>query len=166
MTRSPGGGLPIDPDADGARVPHLQPGLLALVGLGGAIGTAGRAALATAVPAVGGVPVATLTVNLAGAFLLGVLLEALARAGPDAGARRRLRLLFGTGVVGGFTTYSSFATESAVLLLHGSTGVAVGYGLGTVVVGGCATWLGIAAASLGRGHSQGHSQGHSRGRGR
>jgi CrcB protein len=130
---------------------HLRPVHIALVAVGGTAGTAARQALSLAVPPVGGVPVAILGINLVGAFLLGLLLEALARRGPDAGRRRHLRLLLGTGFCGGFTTYSSLAATSAMLLATGATGAAVLYGLATVVVGGVATWAGIACGALGRG---------------
>ncbi len=88
-------------------------------------------------------PLTTLGINLLGALLLGLLLEALVRRGPDAGGRRILRLLFGTGLLGGFTTYSALATDSALLLHGGAVAVALAYAFGTVVLGGAATWLGI-----------------------
>jgi fluoride exporter len=52
-------------------------------------------------------PLATLLINLAGAFLLGVLLERLGRARGEPQRRRLVRLLAGTGFLGGFTTYSA-----------------------------------------------------------
>lgn len=88
-------------------------------------------------------PLTTLGINLLGALLLGLLLEALVRRGPDAGGRRTLRLLLGTGMLGGFTTYSALATDSALLLHNGAVVVALGYAFGTVLLGGIATWLGI-----------------------
>lgn len=98
---------------------HRTPRALLAVGAGGALGTSVRAAadaiLGTAPP----LPPATLTVNLVGAFALGLLLGRLAGLGPDEGTRRDLRLLAGTGVLGGFTTYSSFAAQGAALLLAG-----------------------------------------------
>ncbi len=88
-------------------------------------------------------PLTTVGINLLGALLLGLLLEALVRSGPDAGGRRVIRLLLGTGLLGGFTTYSALATDSAVLLQGGNVSMALVYALGTVVLGGGATWLGI-----------------------
>ena len=81
-----------------------------------------------------------------GAFLLGLLLESLLRRGPDAGRRRDLRLLFGTGVLGGFTTYSALAADSSVLLIEGSALVGVLYAVGSVVLGVLASWGGIVLA--------------------
>lgn len=147
--------LPIDPDRDvddvaaaGEPPPvHLRPAYLLLVFVGGTVGTAAREAVSLAWPPVNGVPYAIFGVNVIGAFLLGVLLEALVRRGPDHGRRRRLRLLLGTGVMGGFTTYSAFATDTAALLGSGSVGAGIGYGLATVIVGAVATWAGIATAA-------------------
>ena len=127
---------------------HLRWRYLGLVFLGGAVGTALRAALALVLPAVdlasgSGLPLTTLGINLLGALLLGLLLEALGRGGLDAGARRTARLLLGTGLLGGFTTYSALATDSAVLLQGGAGGIALAYAVGTVLFGGLATWVGI-----------------------
>jgi CrcB protein len=78
-------------------------------------------------------------------------LETLASRGPDDGRRRRLRLLLGTGVLGGFTTYSALATETGLLLTDGRAGAALLYALGTVIVGALASWAGIGAGrALGR----------------
>ena len=58
---------------------------------------------------------ATLGINVVGAFLLGTLLELLADRSIDAGGSRRIRLTPGTGVLGGFTTYSALAADTATL---------------------------------------------------
>lgn len=114
---------------------HRDPRLVVVVAVGGAIGTLARYGLSHAVPDRGGVPVATLLENLVGAFLLGLLLEALARSGPDTGRRRVARLGLGTGVLGGFTTYSTFALEVVDRLADGRGGLAVAYAVGSVVLG-------------------------------
>jgi fluoride exporter len=93
------------------------------------------------------VPVATLGVNVVGAFALGVLLDALSRRGADAGLRRDVRLLVGTGFLGGFTTYSSLAVETDALLRGGQSGLALAYAVGTVVLGAGAAAAGIFVAS-------------------
>ena len=62
----------------------IRPGAIALVALGGIVGTAARYGFARAVPTPsGGWPWATFIVNLVGAFVLGALLEALARSDAD-----------------------------------------------------------------------------------
>ncbi|SMQ72726.1 CrcB protein [Plantibacter sp. VKM Ac-1784] len=117
-----------------------------MVALGGAIGTGAREAISFAIPPIGGVPVAILGINVVGAFLLGLLLESLLRRGPDAGRRRDLRLFLGTGVLGGFTTYSALAADSSVLLIEGSALVGVLYAAGSVLLGVLASWGGIVLA--------------------
>ncbi len=150
--------LPLDPDLDDlapARGPlHLRISSIALVILGGTAGTAAREAVSLALEPVDGIPAAILAVNLAGAFLLGLLLEALVRGGPDLGRRRALRLLVGTGFMGGFTTYSTLAVDTALLLGDGAVPSGLGYALGTVFVGALATWCGIAVAAVRRGRPE------------
>ena len=120
---------------------------MALVAAGGALGTAVRAAL-TALPAADGRwPWATATVNLTGAFLLGLLLEGLARTGPDDGRRRDARLLLGTGVLGGYTTYSTLALDTVELAGAGVLGGAVLYAAGSVLLGLAAAAAGIATGA-------------------
>lgn len=115
----------------------------AVVFVGGALGTAIRAALEAAFPAQpGGWPWATFLINVSGAFVLGLLLETLSRRGPDAGARQLVRLGLGTGVMGGYTTYSTFAVETVRLIGTGAVLAGFGYALGSVL-------LGLAAALAG-----------------
>jgi fluoride exporter len=126
-----------------SRPVHLRWDAVALVALGGAAGTAARVAITLAVPSMGAFPVATFAINVVGAFLLGMLLEVLARRGPDAGRLRRIRLLLGTGFLGGFTTYSALAIDTAKLTSSADTGTALAYSVGTILIGGVATWAGI-----------------------
>lgn len=116
---------------------------LALVFAGGTLGVLARELLILAVPDAGGVPAAVLLANLAGSFVLGVLLEMLARPGRESPGRRSMRLLLGTGLIGGFTTYSALAQAMASMLSDGALVLALGYGLGTVLAGGLAAWCGI-----------------------
>lgn len=126
------------------RPVHFRASSLGLVALGGAVGTGIREALALTWPApAGGLPVTILLINLVGAFVLGALLEALALRGPDEGRRRGIRLLVGTGVLGGFTTYSALATDAAVLT-GSALGVALAYAALSIVVGAVASLAGIA----------------------
>jgi len=136
----------IGPDA-APRPVHLRWQYLTLVFAGGTVGTALRELLVITVPPVAGVPVVIVGINIVGAFLLGLLLETLTRRGPDEGRRRRLRLLLGTGVLGGFTTYSALATDTSLLLADNRLGTALLYALGTVVVGALASWAGIGAGA-------------------
>ncbi|MFI8632733.1 fluoride efflux transporter FluC [Microbacterium sp. NPDC077663] len=147
----PHGELPIDGDTiGGVRPVHLSPASIALVLVGGTVGTAAREALSLAIPPLGGIPVAIFAINVVGAFFLGVLLEALANRGPDVGRRRTLRLLLGTGFAGGFTTYSALAVDTGLLLTGGDALGGILYGLGTVAVGALATVGGITLAGTRR----------------
>ena len=136
-------GRPRSPGAPAPRAAHRRPGLLALIFVGGALGTGARAALENLSPAdPTGIPWITLCINVIGSLLLGLLLETLARTGDDTGRRRAARLTLGTGVLGGFTTYSTFAVETVQRLTSGSAAVGLGYAVGSVV-------LGVAAAAGG-----------------
>ncbi len=86
-------------------------------------------------------------INVVGSFVLGVLVEALSAAGPDRGARRAVRLTLGTGVLGGFTTYSTFMVETADRLRDGHLLTALAYLVGSVILGLAAAALGISIAS-------------------
>ena len=102
-----------------------------------------------AVPAGSGIPWAILAVNLVGAFALGLLLAGLSGRAPEPPARRDLRLFAGTGVLGGFTTYSALATDTALLLARTPV-LGVAYAAVSVVAGvalaGLGLWVGGRAA--------------------
>ncbi|ACZ32281.1 Camphor resistance CrcB protein [Xylanimonas cellulosilytica DSM 15894] len=124
--------------------PHRDPRLLGLVALGGAVGSVLRYAVALALPpTTSGWPLGTLVVNVIGAGALGFLLAALARRGPETQRLQRLRLTLGTGLLGGFTTWSSFALETERLLHDGAALVAAGYVSASLVVGTLAAVVGI-----------------------
>lgn len=134
--------------ADRPRAPlHLRPRSLALVFAGGALGTAVRYLLTLSVPPVAGVPLITLLINVTGAFVLGWLLQALALRGPDEGGRRDARLFAGTGILGGYTTYSSLAVDTDGLIAAQSVGLSILYAVATIVLGAAASVAGIAVAS-------------------
>jgi CrcB protein len=139
---------PLDSDGGAWMSPFGLP-LLLVVG-GGVVGTALRVLVSAAVPDAGGLPVGILVVNLLGAFALGLLLEVLALRGPDTGARLRVRLLVGTGVIGGFTTYSALAADTSLLVDAERLPAAAAYALGTVVLGAAASLAGILIGRLTR----------------
>lgn len=130
-------------DAAGRSRPvHLSWQNVALVAVGGAAGTGLRYLITVLVPPLLGIPVAIFATNVVGAFLLGLLLELLTERGPDVGWSRRLRLGVGTGVLGGFTTYSALATDTFTVAVD-HLGRAAGYALATVLVGAVASTAGI-----------------------
>ncbi len=141
--------LPLDSDleagqdpAGGARPVHLSWSNIALVVSGGAAGTGLRYLLITLIPAWAQVPVATLGINVVGAFLLAALLELLADRSIDAGWSRRIRLTIGIGGLGGFTTYSALATDT-VTLAAADPGRAIGYSTATVTLAAATSLAGI-----------------------
>lgn len=126
------------------RAAHLSIANIALVASGGAVGTGLRYGLMLIMPAGHRIPVAIFVVNVVGAFVLAVLLETLSELGGDQGRSHRLRLGLGTGLLGGFTTYSTLAADTVTLALT-RPALAVAYGVTTVIIGGLAAVAGIAA---------------------
>lgn len=137
--------LIIDPDVDTAsgQPIHLRFRYIYVVFVGGVLGTLARWSVADVTPTGHQWPWATFLVNLLGAFALGLLLETLSRMGTDHGWRRLARLHFGTGFLGAFTTYSSFAVEATLLLDQRHTLMAVAYLLASAVLGVSSAWLGV-----------------------
>ena len=112
-------------------------GLFFMVVLGGAVGTAARYLLGVSIQAAFGpsFPVGTLSVNLIGSFFVSLLMY----LGVDKGLiATPLRIVLCTGVLGGFTTYSSFNFETMRLWHQGSIGLGF-LNVGLTVVGCLAT---------------------------
>lgn len=115
----------------------------AFVAIGGGIGAvlrfhAGR--LATAITGPNAVfPWGTFAINVVGSLLMGVLAGWLARSGGG----ESLRLMLGVGVLGGFTTFSAFSLETALLVQRGTIGLAALYAAGSVVAGVTGLFLGL-----------------------
>ena len=103
-----------------------------LVGAGSFLGGIARYLVSLSMKGVSGAfPWATMTVNIAGCLLIGVLWAVFSRST----ASSQLNLLLTVGFCGGFTTFSTFSKESLALLQAGSyTGFAL-YALGSVSVG-------------------------------
>ncbi|MDO4918864.1 CrcB family protein [Kocuria sp.] len=114
------------------------------VGLGGAAGSLLRWGVAHVLPSGSAWHWPTLSVNLAGALLLGFLLEFLTRPGTEGTRARTARLLLGTGLLGGFTTYSTFAQEVWDHVDAGTSAAALGYTALSIVGGLLAAAAGIA----------------------
>lgn len=142
--------LEVDEDAEGDALPvHLTPHLVLLVFVGGCLGVLLRAAIAEQVDADSALAIATFAINVVGAFALSVLIEALALRGSDIGYRRAMRLFLGTGLLGGFTTYSALAVQTDALLRGGQVGAALAYAVGTLTLGFAASLAGIALTRRG-----------------
>ncbi len=118
--------------------------MILAVALGGAIGAVGRHFLAhqVALLAGHGFPYGTLTVNVVGSFVFGALVEVMALAWSPAA---ELRALLTVGLLGAFTTFSTFSMEVVLLAERGQTGTAALYiGLSVALsVGGFLAGLAI-----------------------
>jgi fluoride exporter len=88
-----------------------------------------------------GFPFGTLIVNIVGSFAMGLL------AGYFAfrpGINQHMRLFLTTGILGGFTTFSAFSLDTALLIERHSYGLAAGYVVGSVAAGLSALFFGLA----------------------
>jgi len=126
---------------------RAQPALLGVIAVGGSVGACLRygAALAWPTPA-GGFPATTLAVNTAGCAAMGALM-AVITAVPS--THPLVRPFLGTGVLGGFTTFSTYALDGQRLLGAGRAGIALAYLAGTVAAALAAVALGQVATRLG-----------------
>jgi CrcB protein len=117
---------------------------LLLVCAGGALGSGARYLVSTWAARVLGAdfPRGTILVNATGSFVLALIFTI-----PGSRISPELRLFLGAGLLGGYTTYSSFNTETLALLDQGSPGLAVA-NLG-LTVAGCLV-AGLAGIALGR----------------
>lgn len=119
---------------------------LLLVAAGGAIGAVTRyLAGAQALRLFGGGwPYGTLTVNVVGGFAMGLLAATLALRGGD--DQERWRLLLGVGVLGGFTTFSAFSLEVALMIERREWLSAFAYSTVSVVASTTALFAGLMLA--------------------
>lgn len=114
---------------------------VAAVAVGSAIGGAARYGISMALAERSALfPVGTLLINVAGAFVLGVLVRGLGD-----GTSLEMRLLLTVGVCGGFTTFSTFSLETVRLLQDDAALRAVAYVTASVVLSAAAVWLGLLA---------------------
>lgn len=129
---------PVRPPAWRAQAP-----VVAVVALGGALGATARYALSLAWPtAPGGFPWATFWTNVSGCAVIGVFMVII----TDVWAAHRLvRPFFGTGVLGGFTTFSTYAVDLQKLLDGGHTRTALVYLAATLLAALAAVWAAAAA---------------------
>ena len=88
-----------------------------------------------------GFPFGTLIVNVVGSFAMGLLAGFFAYR---AGIPQHVRLFLTTGILGGFTTFSSFSLDAALLVERHSYGLAAGYIVGSVAAGLSALFFGLA----------------------
>lgn len=116
--------------------------VLAAVAAGGALGAPARYEVAQLVHvAPHGFPWATFWTNVSGSFTLGLLLVMIAERFPPS---RYLRPFFATGFLGAFTTFSTFAVETDLLVRDGHWVLAAAYAASSLTAGLAAVWCGMA----------------------
>ena len=120
----------------------MQFGVLAAVALGGAIGSLLRYFVAGAIggTASSGFPWGIFVVNVTGGFLMGVIVEA---AALKLNIGLELRAFLTVGILGGYTTFSTFSLESALLLQRGAYGLAAAYIGGSALLSIAALFAGL-----------------------
>lgn len=116
---------------------------IALVAAGGAIGSVFRYLVGVWSMRLAGpkFPWGTLAVNVVGSFLIGLLVELVARR---LNASMEMRLFLVTGVLGGFTTFSSFSLDAVALFERGALGLSAVYVLASLAVSITAVFAGLA----------------------
>lgn len=134
---------PVDPDIDlraSRRSRRSDLVVVGVVALGGMIGAAARYLIGELWPVpAGGFPWATFTINITGCALIGVLMVLI----TDVWLRQRLlRPFLGTGVLGGYTTFSTYAVDIQHLMTTGHPSTALVYLAGTVAGALVAVWAG------------------------
>lgn len=142
----------VDPDVD-LRVPGQRRewsrhrSVLPVIAAGGMLGASARYGAARLWPTPeDATPWTTLGVNAAGCLLIGVLMVFVVEVG---GAHPLLRPFAGVGVLGGFTTFSTYAVDTVTLVQAGRPGVALGYWAGTLLVALVAVVAGVVLARAG-----------------
>jgi fluoride exporter len=149
--------LPTDPDVD-LRKPWQRMELrrapwavLSVISAGGILGAWARHALALAWPyRPDQFPWATLVTNVSGCLLIGVLMVLI----TDVWAGHRLlRPFLGVGILGGYTTFSTYAVDVQQMVAAGVAGTALVYLAGTLVAALAAVYTGISLTRLATGIS-------------
>lgn len=138
----------VDPDVD-LHVPAQRRELAATplrvigaIAAGGAIGALSRYGVSLLLPTVPGrFPWGTFTINVVGCALIGVLMVLITDVFTD---RPLLRPFVGVGILGGFTTFSTYANETRALLRPGSVPIAAAYFAGTLLCALLAVIVGMA----------------------
>lgn len=140
-------GFPVDPDVTREAdlpPPWIHTRVVGVVALGGALGALARWAVAQALPHdPGRFPWATLLTNVLGCFLIGVLMVLVVEHWPE---HLLVRPFIGTGILAGFTTFSTYVVDTRTLVATGRPAVAAAYLAGTLAVGLLAVVTGLRLA--------------------
>ncbi|HUE64742.1 MAG TPA: fluoride efflux transporter CrcB [Rhizomicrobium sp.] len=119
----------------------MKAAIVTAIGLGGAIGSVARYFVSTIQsPTWTGFPYAIFIVNVSGGFIMGVLTELMAlkfSVSPE------VRAFLTTGILGGYTTFSTFSLESALLIQRHAYVTATGYVVGSAILSIAALFCGL-----------------------
>ena len=119
----------------------MKAGIVTAVALGGALGSVARYFVSTIQsPTWTGFPYAIFTVNVSGGFIMGVLTELMAL---KFNVSSETRAFLTTGIMGGYTTFSTFSLESALLIQRQAYVTATGYVVGSALLSIAALFCGL-----------------------
>jgi CrcB protein len=128
------------------RDPGCSPAVLTAISIGGALGALARYGLAMTFPRhTPGFPWATFATNVSGCLLIGVLMVVISAARSP---HRLLRPLLGVGLLGGFTTFSTYVVETQALVAVGEARTGLAYLGATLVSALLAVYAGTAGTRL------------------
>ena len=117
---------------------------LAVIAAGGALGAIARYGVGLALPhGDGAFPLGTFLINVVGCLLIGALIVVITEWTQ---AHPLVRPFLVTGILGGFTTFSTYAVDAEQLVAAGRVGTAAAYIVGTLAAAVVATWAGIRLA--------------------
>ena len=143
---------PVDADVDlhvPANQAELRPSpfpILAAISAGGVLGALARDGVATALPhPASGFAWSTFLINVTGCLLIGALMVFVTKVVPH---RRLVRPFLGVGVLGGYTTFSTYIVDVHKMAAAGAPWVALAYLAATLISAVLAVWAGHAVASL------------------
>ncbi len=139
-------GVPLRPRPRAGRTWPRELLVMVALGCGGMVGAVARYAVSIGLPTqTAGFPWDTFAVNVSGSLLLGIVLAVASELGPGGGLTRSV---IGTGVIGAYTTFSTWMVESVLLVRDGATGGAVIYLAASIVAGLLAAWTVTALTRL------------------
>jgi CrcB protein len=120
-----------------------------LVAIGGALGSMARYGTGVLVGKAwsASFPLGTMLINIVGSLAMGLFIGYLVRTTPAWQADARL--FVAVGVLGGFTTFSSFSLDAVSMLERGELGLALFYVLGSVIIGIAALFAGLVVMRVG-----------------
>jgi CrcB protein len=129
----------------------MQFGVLLAVAVGGSLGSLLRYFVASAIqsPASGGFPLGIFIVNITGGLAMGLIVEL---AALKISMSPEVRSFLTVGVLGGYTTFSTFSLDSVLLLQRGAYGSAAAYVIGSVVLSILALFAGLWMVRAAVGH--------------